>query len=127
MKISEKTGILKVYMGETDKVHGRPLFEEIVFEARNAGIAGATVTKGIMSFGASHSIHTMKIFALSGDLPVIVEIVDNIEKLDEFAKKVNELMDLSKKGGLVTFQELDVIRYISGEKYRKESSSEFRV
>jgi PII-like signaling protein len=61
----------------------------------------------------------MKIFALSGDLPVIVEIVDNIEKLDEFAKKVNELMDLSKKGGLVTFQELDVIRYISGEKYRK--------
>ena len=119
MKISEKTGILKVYMGETDKVHGRPLFEEIVFEARNVGIAGATVTKGIMSFGASHSIHTMKIFALSGDLPVIVEIVDNIEKLDEFAKKVNELMDLSKKGGLVTFQELDVIRYISGEKYRR--------
>jgi PII-like signaling protein len=119
MKTSEKTGILRVYLGETDKVHGRPLFEEIVFEARNAGIAGATVTKGIMSFGASHSIHTMKIFALSGDLPVIVEIVDNIEKLDEFAKKINELMDLSKKGGLVTFQELDVIRYISGEKYRR--------
>ena len=60
MNISEKTGILKVYMGETDKVHGRPLFEEIVFEARNAGLAGATVTKGIMSFGASHSIHTQK-------------------------------------------------------------------
>jgi len=118
MKISEKTGILKIYMGETDKVHGRPLFEEIVFEARKAGIAGATVIKGIMSFGASHSIHTMKIFALSGDLPVIIEIVDNIEKLDEFAKKINELMDLSKKGGLVTFQELNVIRYISGEKYR---------
>jgi uncharacterized protein len=119
MNISEKTGILKVYMGETDKVHGRPLFEEIVFEARKAGIAGATVTKGIMSFGASHSIHTQKIFALSGDLPVVVEIVDNIEKLDEFAKTVNELMDLSKKGGLVTFQEVAVIRYISGEKYRR--------
>jgi hypothetical protein len=119
MNISEKTGILKVYMGETDKVNGRPLFEEIVFEARKAGIAGATVTKGIMSFGASHSIHTQKIFALSGDLPVIVEIVDNIEKLDEFAKTINELMDLSKKGGLVTFQEVAVIRYISGEKYRK--------
>ena len=119
MKLSEKTGILRVYTGETDKVHGRPLFEEIVFEARKAGIAGATVTKGIMSFGASHSIHTMKIFALSGDLPVIIEIVDNIEKLDEFAKKINELMDISKKGGLITFQELDVIRYISGEKYRK--------
>lgn len=119
MNTSEKAGILKIYMGETDKVHGRPLFEEIVFEARKAGIAGATVTKGIMSFGASHSIHTMKIFALSGDLPIIVEIVDNIEKLDEFAKNINELMDLSKKGGLVTFQELDVIRYQVGEKYRE--------
>ena len=119
MNISEKTGILKVYIGETDKVHGRPLFEEIVFEARKSGMAGATVTKGIMSFGASHSIHTQKIFALSGDLPIMVEIVDNIEKLDEFAERVYELMDLSKKGGLVTFQELDVIRYISGEKYRR--------
>lgn len=119
MKISEKSGILKIYMGETDKVNGRPLFEEIVFEARKAGIAGATVTKGIMSFGASHSIHTQKIFALSGDLPVIVEIVDNIEKLDEFAKMIIELMDLSKKGGLVTFKELAVLRYISGEKYRR--------
>jgi len=119
MNTSEKNGIIKVYMGETDKVHGRPLFEEIVFEARKAGIAGATVTKGIMSFGASHSIHTQKIFALSGNLPVIVEIVDNIEKLDEFVKTINELMDQSKKGGLVTFQEIDVLRYISGEKYRK--------
>lgn len=118
MKTSEKTGILRIYTGETDKVYGRPLFEEIVFEARKAGLAGATVTKGIMSFGASHSIHTMKIFALSGDLPVIVEIVDNIEKLDDFVIKINELMNLSKKGGLVTFQEVEVIRYISGEKYR---------
>lgn len=119
MKTSEKTGILRIYTGETDKVHGRPLFEEIVFEARKAGLAGATVTKGIMSFGASHSIHTLKIFALSGDLPIVIEIIDNIEKLDEFVKKINELMDLSKKGGLVTFQEVEVIRYISGEKYRK--------
>ncbi len=121
MKNSEKTGILKVYMGENDKVNGRPMFEEIVFEARKAGIAGATVTKGIMSYGASHSIHTMKIFALSDKLPIIVEIVDNIEKLDEFAKTLNELMDLSKKGGLVTFQELAVVRYTSGEKYRNQT------
>ena len=97
MKTSEKNGILKIYVGESDKVHGRLLFEEIVFEARNAGMAGATVHRGIMSFGASHSIHTMKIFALSNDLPVLIEIVDNIEKLDEFTRKVNELLDTSKK------------------------------
>lgn len=118
MNITEKTGILRIYTGETDKVHGRLLFEEIVYEARKAGLAGATVTKGIMSFGASHAIHTMKIFALSGDLPVIVEIVDNIEKLDGFIPLLNEIMDHSKKGGLVTFQENTVLRYAAGEKYR---------
>lgn len=118
MKISGNAGILKIYVGESDKIHGRPLYEEIVFEARKAGMAGATVYKGIMSFGASHSVHTMKIFALSSDMPVSVEIIDNVEKLDSFAVKVNELMDHSKKGGLVTFQEVDVLRYQVGEKYR---------
>lgn len=118
MKTSEKTGILKVYVGESDKINGRVLFEEIVFEARNAGLAGATVYKGIMSYGASHSIHTMKIFALSSDLPVVIEIIDNIDKLDEFAKTVNKIMEASKRGGLVTFQELSVLRYEKGEKYR---------
>ncbi|HPF52018.1 MAG TPA: DUF190 domain-containing protein [Draconibacterium sp.] len=118
MKISERTGILKIYVGESDKINGRVLFEEIVFEARNAGLAGATVYKGIMSYGASHSIHTMKIFALSNDLPVVVEIIDNVEKLDEFVKTVNKIMDASKRGGMVTFQELSVLRYEKGEKYR---------
>jgi uncharacterized protein len=118
MKIEGKAGMLKIYVGESDKVHGRPLFEEIVFEARKTGMAGATVFKGIMSFGASHSVHTMKIFALSGDLPVAIEIVDTIEKLDEFAARVNKIMEQSQKGGLVTFLEVDVLRYEKGEKYR---------
>ena len=118
MELSEKTGILKIYTGETDKVHGRPLFEEIVFRARKDGLAGATVYKGIMSFGASHSIHTMKIFALSGDLPVIIEIIDNIDKLNEFTPVIQELMNLSKKGGMITMQENSVLRYAAGEKYR---------
>ncbi|WP_167612461.1 DUF190 domain-containing protein [Maribellus sediminis] len=118
MNISEKTGILKIYVGESDKINGRVLFEEIVFEARNAGLAGATVYKGIMSYGASHSIHTMKIFALSNDLPVIVEIIDNIERLDKFIETINKIMQASKRGGLVTFQELSVVRYEKGEKYR---------
>ncbi len=119
MKTSEKNGVVKIYVGESDKVHGRVLFEEIVFEARNAGMAGATVYRGIMSFGASHSIHTMKIFALSSDLPVVIEIIDAIEKLDEFVEKVNKLLNDSKKGGLVTFQELSVVRYEKGEKYQE--------
>lgn len=120
MKTSEKNGVVKIYVGESDKLNGRLLFEEIVFEARNAGMAGSTVYRGIMSYGASHSIHTMKIFALSSDLPVIIEIVDAIEKLDNFIEKVNKLLNESKKGGLITFQELSVVRYERGEKYREK-------
>ena len=119
MNISEKTGILKIYVGDNDKVKGNHLSEEIVFEARKAGMSGATVFKGVMSFGASHSIHTMKIFALSSDMPVLIEIIDNIEKLDKFAKRINELMEHSKRGGLITFQELNVIRYEKGERFKK--------
>ena len=119
MKTTEKTGMLKIYLGESDRIQGRPLYEKIIFEAREAGLAGATVYKGMMSFGASHSINTIKIFALSSEMPIIIEIVDNTEKLDEFAQRLNELMDHSKKGSLITFQEIDVVRYQTGEKYRK--------
>ena len=111
--------MLKIYVGESDKIHGRPLYEEIVFEARKAGLAGATVFKGIMSFGASHSIHTMKIFALSEDMPISIEIMDTKENLDEFTEKVTKMMEHSKRGGLVTYQEVNVMRYEVGEKYRK--------
>jgi PII-like signaling protein len=119
MKIEGKAALLKIYIGESDKIHGRPLYEEIVFEARKAGLAGATAIKGIMSFGASHSIHTQKIFALSGDMPVSIELIDNKEKLEKFAERINDLMEHSKRGGLVTVQEIDVLLYEIGEKYRK--------
>lgn len=118
MELSEKTGALKIFTGETDKVYGRMLYEEIVFMARKEGLAGATVYKGIMSFGASHAVHTMKIFALSGDLPIIIEIVDNLDKLHAFIPAIQELMNLSKKGGMITIQENTVLRYAAGEKYR---------
>lgn len=118
MILSEKAGILKIYVGESDRYHGRPLFEEIIYEARNSGLAGATAYKGIMSFGASHSIHTMKIMALSDEMPVIIEIVDNLDTLDHFMEKINVIMDECKKGGLVTLEEINVIRYEKGEKYR---------
>jgi uncharacterized protein len=118
MGIEGRTGILKIYVGDSDKVKGQPLYEAIVFEARNSGMAGATVFKGTMSFGASHSIHTMKIFALSGDLPVAIEIIDKIEKLDQFVERITGLMDLAGKEGLIIFQEVDVLRYEKGKKYR---------
>lgn len=123
MNLSEKTGILKIYVGESDKIHHQPLYEEIIYEARNYGIAGATVFKGVMSFGGSHSIHAIKTMDLPAEMPVLIEIVDNIEVLDEFVKKINLLMDESKRGGLITFQEIDIIRYEKGEKFKMFSKT----
>jgi len=123
MNIEGKACLMKIYIGESDKVHGRPLYEEIIFEARKAGLAGATALKGIMSFGASHSIHTMKIFAISSDLPVVIEIIDKEEKIKEFLKTADKLIDGSKKGGLVTTSEVDVRKYKKGEKFHQPEPS----
>ena len=121
-KLNGEACILKIFLGESDKINGRPLYEEIVFAARKSGLAGATVCKGIISFGASHSIHTMKIFALSSDLPVTIEIVDYREKLDQFIPILNDMLNISKRGGLVTIQNVDVLHYSPGEKYKNPSS-----
>lgn len=114
-----KAQILKIYLGEADRYNGKPLYEALVLEARKAGMAGATAYKGIISFGASHSIHTMKIFALSTDMPVTVELIDSVENIQAFAIKANEMLEKSKKGGLVIIQDLEVINYKPGEKYRQ--------
>ncbi|MBN1819959.1 MAG: DUF190 domain-containing protein [Prolixibacteraceae bacterium] len=122
MNIEGKASLMKIYIGESDRYNGRPLYEEIVFEARKEGLAGATVTKGVMSFGASHSIHTMKIFAISSDLPVTIEIVDSEKKVQKFAAVVDKLIDGSKKGGLVTISPINVRKYVRGEKYNAFNS-----
>lgn len=117
MELQGNAKLLRIYTGDSDKVHGKCLYECIVEEARKAGLAGATVYRGIMSFGASHSIHTMRIFALSGDLPVVIEIVDEEAKIRSFISEAEELMDKSKKGGLIFIEDVEVVRYVKGEKY----------
>lgn len=112
-----KASSLKVYISESDKLGSSPLYEEIVTEARKMGLGGATVYRGILSFGASHSIHTMKIFALSSQLPVVIEIVDKEPIIRKFAERVNELIAVSGKGALVTIQTVEVLEYRAGEKY----------
>ncbi|HKK81652.1 MAG TPA: DUF190 domain-containing protein [Prolixibacteraceae bacterium] len=118
MDVNNLTKRIKIFIGESDRVSGKLLYEEIVERAREAGMAGATVYRGIMSFGASHSIHTMKIFALSGDLPVLIEIVDNVEVIEAFIPGLQQLMDESGKGGLVYTENVNVIRYETGDKYK---------
>ena len=107
--------LLRIFLGESDKYHQRPLYEAIVFEAKKQSLSGATVTRGIMGFGANSKIHSAKLLDISSDLPVIIEIVDTLDKINLFAKTVEQFFEDSKSGGLITIEKAEVIRYQSGK------------
>jgi len=107
--------LLRIFLGESDNFHQKPLYETIVFEAKKQGLSGATVLRGIMGFGPNSKIHTAKLFDISSDLPVIVEIVDTLENINLFVKFVEQLFEESKSGGLITIEKAEVIRYKSGK------------
>ncbi|MEV6674566.1 DUF190 domain-containing protein [Streptomyces sp. NPDC051162] len=98
---------LTVVIGESDTWHHRPLYSEIVHRARAAGLAGASVFRGIEGFGASSVVHTSRLLSLSEDLPVSVVIVDSEERVRAFVPALDELVD----GGLVLLDEVEVVRY----------------
>lgn len=112
-----KTSILKIYISESDKIESTLLYDLIVNEAHEAKLAGATVHRGILSFGASHAIHTRKVYSLPNNIPIIIEIIDEEDKIRQFSKRVKELIDQGKKGALVTIHPVEVIEYKPGDKY----------
>ena len=107
MKISEDGQLLRIFIGESDSWHGKPLFEAIILKARETGLAGATMLRGLMGFGAASRIHTARILRLSEDLPIVIEIVDSQEKIDAFLPVIDEMM----QDGLVTIEKARVIQY----------------
>lgn len=107
MKIPADGKLLRIFVGETDKWHGKPLYEEIVLTARKEGLAGATAIKGFLGFGRNSRIHTAKILRLSEDLPIIIEIVDSEEKINSFLPRLDEMV----REGLVTLEKVNVIMY----------------
>ena len=107
---------LRIFIGESEKKGHETLYETIVFEAKKKGLLGATVTRGIMGFGANSKIHTAKLLEISSDLPIIIEIVDDEEKIRNFTKIVEQLFEEAKSGGLITIEKAEVIRYKAGEK-----------
>lgn len=111
MKIEGDAKLLRIFVGESDKIHSIPVYEKIVLEARKAGLAGATVFKGIMSFGGTSRIHTTKILRLSEDLPLIIEIVDEITKIEQFIPIIDKIFEEANCGGLVTLEKAEIIRY----------------
>jgi hypothetical protein len=115
MKLQGDGKLLRIFVGELDKVDHRPLYEVLVLKAREAGLAGATVLRGVVGFGAgSRVIHTAKILRLSEDLAIVVEIVDTEEKINGFLPVVDGLLEKASCGGLVTLEKADVILYRHG-------------
>ncbi|RLA24093.1 MAG: DUF190 domain-containing protein [Gammaproteobacteria bacterium] len=110
MTLPDEGKLLRIFIGESDKHEGLPLFEWIVRKAREQGLAGATVLRGLEGFGAQSRLHTAKILRLSSDLPVIIEIVDTEEKIETFLPLIDEAID----EGLATVAKVAVWFYQSG-------------
>jgi len=107
MTIPEEGYLLRIFIGESDRHGHQPLYESIVLQARKAGLAGATVLRGVMGFGKHSILHTAKILRLSEDLPMVIEIVDSLERIEKFLPVLDALI----KDGLVTIEKVRVIHY----------------
>jgi PII-like signaling protein len=108
MKLEGRALRLTVYVGENDQVHHKPLYAEIVHRAHAAGLAGASVFRGLEGYGASSHIHTTRLLSLSEDLPVAIVIVDAEDRVRAFLPELDELV----QEGLVMLDEVDVVRYV---------------
>lgn len=104
----EGTGLLvRIYIGETDSWHGRPLYEAIVHLLRDRGLAGATVLRGIEGFGAKQHLHTTRILSLSSDLPMLIEVVDREDRIRDVLPELDQMVT----DGLITLERVEVIAY----------------
>lgn len=116
MEIKGEAKLLRIFVGESDKIGHIPVYEKIVLQARENKLAGATVFKGIMGFGSNSIIHTSKILRLSEDLPLIIEIVDDVEKIEKFLPSLHNIFEEANCGGLITMEKAEIIKYISSNK-----------
>ena len=107
MKLPEQGMLLRIFIGESDKYEGMPLYEKIVLKAREMNLAGATVTRGVMGFGADSRLHTSKFLRLSEDMPMVIELVDKEERLKLLIPFLDEVVE----EGLITLEKVRVIKY----------------
>ncbi len=114
MDLKKEAKLLRIFLGEADKLDHCALFDRIVREAHKLGLAGATVLRGIMGYGPTSHIRTARILDLSTDLPVVIEIADTEEKIDGFLPVLNALFEEAGCGGLITIENVEVLRYAHG-------------
>ena len=116
MRLEGESRLLRLYIGESDTWHGRPLYDAVVRRARELGIAGATVVRGIEGYGANSHLHTARILRLSEDLPVVVEIVDLAERVERLLPVLDEMLG----DGMLTMETVRVIHYRRGREEGKD-------
>ena len=113
---TNRAQLLRIFIGEKDKLGPIPVYEKIVVLASENKLAGATVYKGIMGFGGTSVIHTSKVLRLSEDLPLVIEIVDSEEKIQNFLPVLEDLLEKSNSGGLVTLEQATIIKHFTQNK-----------
>ncbi|NPV42675.1 MAG: DUF190 domain-containing protein [Firmicutes bacterium] len=110
-KITGRARRLRIYIGESDHYKGMPLYHAIVLKAKELGLAGASVFRGIEGFGANSRIHSARILAISNDLPVLVDIVDSVEYIEKILPFLDEIV----KEGLITIEDIEIIKYANNK------------
>ena len=110
MTLEGDAKLVRIFIGESDNWNGRPLSDAIVHEAREMGLAGATVLRGIEGFGARSVLHTARVLRLSEDLPIVIEVVDSAENLEPFLERCSEMV----KQGLITTENVHIVKYQAG-------------
>jgi PII-like signaling protein len=116
MEIKGEAKLLRIFISSTDKFKHSPLYEVIVFAAKRYGLAGATVFKGVMGFGSSSVINSMKFWELSEKLPMVIEIIDESEKVENFYETIKPYFEKIRYGCIVTIEKANVVLYKTGTK-----------
>ena len=114
MKLKGLGKLLRIFIGERDHLEKKPLYHVIVERARGFGMAGATVLRGVESFGAGSTVHTARLLELSEDLPLVIEIVDTEERIGDFLPIVEEILEKAGCGGMITEEKVNIIHYTNG-------------
>jgi len=116
MKNTSQIGILRIFISSSDRINQTPLYELIVFQAKKEELAGATVLKGMLGYGASSVIHSYKFWEVTDKVPIVVELIDEIDKISSFYKNIHPTLEKMKYGCLVTLEETNVLLYKPGQK-----------